>query len=260
METSWTEDGGAPALVPDRVRTLDDVTALHDELLAAFADADSVVCDLTSTACEVDPADLAGAVAGVASRVAEWPGAVLTVVALDDVREQLLLQPHPASLVVLARRPASGERRPHAAVRACRQVLEPVLRAPALARAFLRETLEGWPAGGYRDDALVVVDELVANAVLHAGTEIELRFALQPDRLGIAVADRSPGKPGVGRPGAGAESGRGLMLVDALARSWHVLPRRHGGKVVRAVLAAVPRPPGAPSAPGGGPAARGAGA
>jgi hypothetical protein len=135
-----------------------------------------------------------------------------------------------------------------------------VLRAPALARAFLRETLEGWPAGGYRDDALVVVDELVANAVLHAGTEIELRFALQPDRLGIAVADRSPGKPGVGRPGAGAESGRGLMLVDALARSWHVLPRRHGGKVVRAVLAAVPRPPGAPSAPGGGPAARGAGA
>jgi hypothetical protein len=135
-------------------------------------------------------------------------------------------------------------------VRARRQLLEPVLRAPALARAFLRETLDGWPADGYRDDALVVVDELVANAVLHAGTGIELRFALQPDRLGIAVADRSPVRPGLGRPGEGAESGRGLLLVNALARSWHVLPRRDGGKVIRAVLAATPSPPGPPSAPG----------
>ena len=88
----------------------------------------------------------------------------------------------------------------------------------------------------------MVVDELVANAVLHAGTEIELRFALQDDRLGIAVADRAPSKPNVTRPGEAAESGRGLLLVDALARSWHVLPRRGGGKVIRAVLVASAAP------------------
>jgi anti-sigma regulatory factor (Ser/Thr protein kinase) len=121
-------------------------------------------------------------------------------------------------------------------------MLEPVLRAPALARAFLREILAGWPAAGHHDDALVVVDELVANAVLHAGTEIELRFALQDDRLGIAVADRDPSRPSLGRPGEAAESGRGMLLVDALARSWHVLPRRGGGKVIRAVLVASAAP------------------
>ena len=78
METRWTEEGAVAALVPDRVQTVDDVTALHDALLAAFADTDAVVCDLTSTAREVDIAELAGALAGAASRVAEWPGATLT--------------------------------------------------------------------------------------------------------------------------------------------------------------------------------------
>jgi anti-sigma regulatory factor (Ser/Thr protein kinase) len=122
--------------------------------------------------------------------------------------------------------------------RSARQLLEPLLEAPALARAFLRRTLTAWDADGYGDDALLVVDELVANAVLHAGTEIELRFALSPGRLGIAVADRSPGSPNLGHPAGGAEHGRGLLLVDAVAGSWHVLPREDGGKVVRAVLAA----------------------
>ena len=250
MEISWTEPGNAPALAPDRVETAADVAALHDALLAAFAESEPVVCDLTATAVGVDAAELAGALVAVASRVAEWPGAVLTVVAPQDaVRQQAQRQQDASCLLVVADRADVGEVLPPIGVEARRQLLEPVLRAPALARAFLRETLDGWPADGYRDDALVVVDELVANAVLHAGTEIELRFALQPDRLGIAVADRSPGRPGIGQPGEGAESGRGLLLVDALARSWHMLPRRDGGKVIRAVLAAVPAGAAARGAP-----------
>jgi hypothetical protein len=242
VEISWTQDGSTGVLGPDLVAGTADVGNLHDALLSAFADAESVVCDLSGTIVEVEPAELAGAVAGAALRVADWPAATLTVVsARDDVRELLSRPPRAPGLAVVADLAAAAQRRrPPGVVRWCRSRLEPMLRAPALARAFLRSTLDGWPAAGYRDDAMVVVDELVANAVLHAGSEIELRLALQPDRLGIAVADRDPARPAVNRAGDGAESGRGMLLVDALARSWHVLPRRGGGKVVRAVLAAAP--------------------
>ncbi len=245
--------GDVEGLAPDRVTTTADVTTLHDALLTSFAECDTVVCDLTSTVVEVDLAELAGALVGAAARVADWPAAVLLlVVPQPALRQHLLLHPYPRSLVVVEDA-AQGPPTPAATdLQRRRRLLKPVLRAAALARQFLRETLEGWPADGYRDDALVVVDELVANAVLHAGTEIELRLALQPDRLGVAVADRSSGRPSPGRPGDGAESGRGLMLVDAMARSWHVLPRPGGGKVVRAVLVA-----DVPTGSSGAPAARG---
>jgi anti-sigma regulatory factor (Ser/Thr protein kinase) len=234
-------------LAPDRLTTPEDLRALHDAVLVALADADVVACDLTDCRMEVAAAELADTLAEAAAKVGDWPGTVLTVVApQDDVRNQLMALPHPAGLVVVAAasQGALGAAAPvpSRGVRASRRMLEPVLRAPALARAFLREILAGWPSVGHQDDALVVVDELVANAVLHAGTEIELRFALQDDRLGIAVADRAPSRPSLGRPGEVAESGRGLLLVDALARSWHVLPRRGGGKVIRAVLIASAAP------------------
>ena len=247
MDIRWTQDGSTRVLVPDRVTTPDDLAALHDALLVALADADAVVCDLTACQVGASPPELADALTGAAGKVGDWPGAVLTVVASeDDVRSSLenhlLARPSPGCVVVVVDAlpgiPADPVPIPPRGVRAARRMLEPVLRAPALARAFLREILAGWPASGHQDDALVVVDELVANAVLHAGTEIELRFALQDDRLGIAVADRAPSRPNVTSPGEAAESGRGLLLVNALARSWHVLPRRGGGKVVRAVLVA----------------------
>ena len=251
MDIRCTQDGSTRVLVPDRVTTPDDLTVLHDAVLVAFADTDAVVCDLTACPVDVPGSELAGALAGAAAKVGDWPGAVLTVVApQDDIRTRveghLLARPsHGCGVVVVAGwpgAPADGVPIPPRGVRAARRMLEPVLRAPALARAFLREILSGWPTAGHQDDALVVVDELVANAVLHAGTEIELRFALQDDRLGIAVADRAPSQPSVNRPGEVAESGRGLLLVDALARSWHILPRRGGGKVIRAVLVASTAP------------------
>ena len=235
MDISWAQDRDRRVLAPDRVTTDEDLSALHDAVLVALADSDAVVCDLTACQVEVAAPELADALAGAASTVRDWPGAVLTVVAPQDgVRSQLT-----GRLPVRLNR---GAPIPPSGLRAARRALEPVLRAPALARAFLREILAGWPAAGHQDDALVVVDELVANAVLHAGTEIELRFALQDDRLGVAVADRSPTRPSIGRPGESAESGRGMLLVDALARSWHVLPRHGGGKVIRAVLVASAAP------------------
>jgi anti-sigma regulatory factor (Ser/Thr protein kinase) len=226
----WPPAGVAPAAAAESLRTA---------LLQGFAeDPDAVVCDLASG--PVDGA--ADVVTGVSRRVSPWPGALLVVVT-DDRYARARLDPvaGPGLRLAADRGQAEGMVRQRSGVLQARHRLEPALRAPSIARAFLRETLAAWGGTALVDDALVVADELVANAVLHAGTEMELRLALLGASLGIGVADRSPRRPALGRPGAGAESGRGLLLVDALADTWQVLPRRDGGKLVRAVL----RPPSA---------------
>ena len=78
--------------------------------------------------------------------------------------------------------------------------------------------------------------ELVTNAVLHAGTELEVLVSVRPGRLRLAVADRGSDAPSVTRATADDEHGRGLALVDALTLRWGIVPRGPAGKVVWAVL------------------------
>jgi anti-sigma regulatory factor (Ser/Thr protein kinase) len=222
------------------VGTPGDADTLHASLLESFADgADAVVCDVTCA--EAPPESrraLVDAVLAAADRIRGWPGTLLVVVGPEPVRAAGEL---PAGLVAAARvGDAVRLVAAHRPARTTGDLLEPLLHAPALARAFLRRTLAGWGADRFADDALLVVDELVANSVLHAGTEIELRLALCPDRLGVAVADRSQHRPMLEHADGAAERGRGLLLVDAVTTGWHVLPRREGGKVVRAVLVGNP--------------------
>jgi two-component sensor histidine kinase len=90
----------------------------------------------------------------------------------------------------------------------------------------------------------LVVGELAANAVQHGrvpGREFGLRLAL--DRaaglLRVEVADAASAKrlPGaVPSSPPEDESGRGLLLVDALAMRWGSAPRRPVGKTVWAEL------------------------
>jgi anti-anti-sigma factor len=123
--------------------------------------------------------------------------------------------------------------------------------APAAARRFVREVCWDWRlekldvAGAARqaraddlvDRAVLVADELVTNAVVHAGIgELRLRMELHGERLRLAVQD---GIPRLLRPAAlpepDAEKGRGLLLVDELVSAWGVHPRSEG-KVVWCVL------------------------
>uniref|UniRef100_A0AAU1IDF8 ATP-binding protein n=1 Tax=Streptomyces sp. NBC_00180 TaxID=2903632 RepID=A0AAU1IDF8_9ACTN len=68
------------------------------------------------------------------------------------------------------------------------------------------------------DVVMLIVTELLTNALLHSGsTEISLRISVEDGCLRIAVRD---GMPGSAEPRAAtdtAESGRGLMIVEALA-------------------------------------------
>ncbi|AYV30298.1 SpoIIE family protein phosphatase [Streptomyces goshikiensis] len=106
---------------------------------------------------------------------------------------------------------------------------DPLGRSVAAARAFVRDTLQGWGFADIVDDAVVLTSELVTNAVVHAGTRAEVLCLRAEDGVRVEVADRYPERelplrhPGE-RPYADPdrESGRGLMLCAALATRWGV--------------------------------------
>jgi sigma-B regulation protein RsbU (phosphoserine phosphatase) len=130
--------------------------------------------------------------------------------------------------------------------------------SPAAARRAVQDLLIGAGLEVMLDDALLLVSELVTNAVVHAGTELELHIDIGPGLARIEVIDYGPGLPvRHGDAQVTREGGRGIYLLDALAQEWGT---RHfaGGKSVWFVLGVtdriVPRPlplrpPGRGSAP-----------
>ncbi|MEV7322305.1 SpoIIE family protein phosphatase [Streptomyces sp. NPDC093970] len=112
------------------------------------------------------------------------------------------------------------------------------------ARRFSKRTLRSW---GITDDAmdagLLVVSELVTNALIHTDGPVRLDLTLVDHRLRIAVADASPRSPV--KPasiGWEATGGRGIVLVEAMSDAWGTVPVS-GGKQVWADLVLPDRPP-----------------
>ncbi|MEV6688549.1 ATP-binding protein [Streptomyces sp. NPDC051130] len=113
-------------------------------------------------------------------------------------------------------------------------------RAVPGARAQLREILAWWGVSELEGDALLVVSELLTNAVRHAAgprdRELETRYARLPDGLRIEVHDVGTGRPHVRVPELEGNGGRGLFLVAAVADRWGVGERVGPGKRVWAEL------------------------
>jgi anti-sigma regulatory factor (Ser/Thr protein kinase) len=114
-----------------------------------------------------------------------------------------------------------------------------------LARRLALHQLQAWdvPHGSEASDAAaLVVAELAANAVTHGrvpGRDFELRLTRTPGALRIEVSDtRGERRPPrrVTSPPDLVDSGRGLVLVAALADRWQVLDRVPVGKTVRVEL------------------------
>jgi GAF domain-containing protein len=144
---------------------------------------------------------------------------------------------------------------------------QPVPAAVAAARHFVRDTLRSWELAGQSDDqdalvadAVLLTSELVTNAVLHAGTPVQVTCRLLGDELGesveIAVLDRGPAQLRPDLPHTTAEAaertnGRGLQLPSELASAWGVTYARSAKAVwFRMDLAGRGRvaPPGSPRA------------
>jgi DNA-binding NarL/FixJ family response regulator len=104
------------------------------------------------------------------------------------------------------------------------------------ARAFAQSALTGWGVSDITDDVLLVVTELVNNAVTHAHSSCELRLSISPVAVRVEVADDGPGTPDPLPPSETRNHGRGLHLVDALTVAWGFEPISSGGKLVWAEL------------------------
>jgi anti-sigma regulatory factor (Ser/Thr protein kinase) len=156
---------------------------------------------------------------------------------------------------------------------------QPVPAAAAAARRFVRDTLQSWELTGRSpeqdalvDDAILLTSELVTNAVLHAGTPVQVTCRIvgdDPDgAVEIAVLDRRPAQLRPDLPHSPAEAaertnGRGLQLPAQLASAWGVtyagtakavwfrmvLAKRTPPAGFSAEAAAVPAPPGVPGPP-----------
>ena len=86
-------------------------------------------------------------------------------------------------------------------------------------RRFVRDRMAGHP-DELVDTAEICVSELVTNAVLHAGTDVQVHLADLGDAVRLEVRDRSSVVPRQMVHTARASTGRGIEMVGLLARSW----------------------------------------
>lgn len=131
-----------------------------------------------------------------------------------------------------------------------------VASAVPVAREFVHQTLRHWKLDDYTADAALMMSELVSNAVkatgfydrqpksweLTAKHVMALQLRAMGDELYIEVWDRSPLEPVKQTVTADAEGGRGLHLVEALAKNWGTYHPPAGGKIVWALIATVQLP------------------
>ncbi|MBK3641536.1 PAS domain S-box protein [Streptomyces sp. MBT33] len=96
-------------------------------------------------------------------------------------------------------------------------------------RAFLQKALTSWNCTPSALDALLLLSETLTNAVQHAEGPIGLHLHRTATDLTVEVSDRSPHLPQPRLAAEDEESGRGLLLVRALADTWGVRPT-DGGK------------------------------
>lgn len=100
------------------------------------------------------------------------------------------------------------------------------------ARRFVVRLLEQWSLDELTDTVALLTSEVVTNAVLHARTEITLTAVDLGGAVQIDVSDLSSSAPVQRRHSVEATTGRGVQLLDQLARSWEVR-FENGGKTVR---------------------------
>jgi anti-sigma regulatory factor (Ser/Thr protein kinase) len=115
---------------------------------------------------------------------------------------------------------------------------EPVPAVAAELRRRVRALLTGWGVHPETvDDAVLVLEELVANVLDHARTPFRVVVRVAGDVVHVAVRDHSTRSPRVRPHDPHAVRGRGLQLVARLTRSWGC-EHRADGKTVWAELPA----------------------
>jgi anti-sigma regulatory factor (Ser/Thr protein kinase) len=210
----------------------------RDAALVELADAPAaVVCDLSGV---TGPHAQSGVslLASLGMQARHWPGTPIGFLCPDDalrgelerdvVSRHLQIAAHQSLLWPLLSEGAATVRES--------LVLPPTARAARAARDMVSRACLDWGRSSQIQAATLVVSELVTNAMVHAGTDLEVSMTRCGPRLRVAVKDHSGGLPHIQDAGGSGVTGRGLVLVNAFCESWGVLPTGDGGKVVWAVI------------------------
>jgi anti-anti-sigma factor len=213
------------------------VGQLRSALVKCLADQPSgMVVELDGTT--VGAPIALGVFGALARRAAEWPGILVTLAVADGPVRELLrhmaldrIVPTFAGVAEAVRALGTMPEHQHTSVE-----LPPEVASAAEARRFVTDTCIAWEIGGLREDACLVASELVENAVLHGRSAARLRLDLSRGVLTIAVRDDAPTPPERRVVGTAPTGGRGVFLIDVIARAWGYAPTWAGGKVVWAVL------------------------
>jgi two-component sensor histidine kinase len=109
--------------------------------------------------------------------------------------------------------------------------------ASAKARRFLMAARCPVHNTSVLDEALLMVSELVTNAVSHGAPPITVKVSCEESEgMVVRVSDGSDRIPKPAEPEPHAENGRGLFLVDVLSSRWGVEPTEEGKEVWFALL------------------------
>jgi anti-sigma regulatory factor (Ser/Thr protein kinase) len=111
------------------------------------------------------------------------------------------------------------------------------LRGVRGARGFVHDRLCSWGLDAITDDLELAASEIVTNALVHAGSDVDVRLWAFTDHVRLEVRDSDsdppvPSAPSLSEEGKSqAEHGRGLFLVDAVAGDWNSSPNGRGRTV-----------------------------
>ncbi|MFD3719817.1 ATP-binding protein [Streptomyces sp. NPDC058674] len=114
----------------------------------------------------------------------------------------------------------------------------PAASARDATRAFLARAvrLRAPAKVGSMDDVLLVVAELVANAIRHTDGPSALHLELLDDSVDVCVTDQSPRLPQLRTPLTDGTGGWGWFVVKRLATRIHIKAMPDGGKTICAAL------------------------
>jgi anti-sigma regulatory factor (Ser/Thr protein kinase) len=120
--------------------------------------------------------------------------------------------------------------------------LHPVPESVPRARHWFRKFIAPYNPACSVDDCTLLISELVTNAILYGRADEEWRVHVEwlRQETTLRVEVHNPGFPAnvrLRRPDADDAHGRGLLLVDSIAESWHSGASRYGGTVVSFVMA-----------------------
>lgn len=149
------------------------------------------------------------------------------------------LQRRDDAVLLMARYEGAGNAGEHAAPRTGGMLIQRGdLLGARTARAFVDDRLHIWGLSELSDSLQLITSEVVTNALIHAGSDVDVRLRAFDDHVRLEVRD-SRSNPPVPSPlalseedNADAEHGRGLLIVDALGGAWNSFPNGRGKNVV----------------------------